>query len=795
MFSLSRLLAGAVMITASATPIAETITLLNGDKKSGQIDGYSGNFARLYHNDHFDLLELTDIETVSIDQDAQGSEFEEQRSRVEILRRLMNVQERVSERHEKTAQEYLESGDFKNLEASFQLIMSDNARFADGTWHIDTYFDGMTRNAIGSGSNQFKNRIQIVDQWLEKHPGSSAAITAKIRLLVAAAWAERGRSISSAVTKEQHSKFKSLLEQAIDLGRGSLQSKQPPHFYFIMVRAGKGYGVDVDELLNWANESGTYYPDYMNTFVELASAMLPKWGGELKNASMNCHHAAEYGGKADADEHYYRCVAAVSGDINDREISYYEFDWPRVKRGFEDFVDRYDETESHIHHMAQLAAHHFQHDDAKSYFERTSGEWNHHAAKVWEKQTTYERYLEWSYSEKEQKVIDAIIAAIKRTKYTVALDLYDQYKGRADQLNKLNLFGESIMHLAADAGAIEILELILDVGGDVNVLDGYGRTPLYYAMFQNEIDAVAVLLARGADPMIEVNGATVVHLAARQGYLEILKQLVNHTPGVLLKKNKRSRIPLHYAIRTAQYETVDYMLKQKEILAFLKKDDSDWPVLVFATYHGRDKLVRDLVTAGAAINVFNKNGESALTVAERLEFPQLVNYLRSLGLSTDTNTSNTQQVTLARQLYKKAMLAKEKWRYDEARELLLRALEEYPEYDAARSALAYQASQLGDDEEAVRQIDYAIQINPEENEYIYWKGRYYHNLGQPEQYRPLFQKYVALVPNSRNAIDLKVNFPHYLDRFYYHKRFLSLSIVAMLIASLVYIRRQRRSQS
>jgi len=61
--------------------------------------------------------------------------------------------------------------------------------------------------------------------------------------------------------------------------------------------------------------------------------------------------------------------------------------------------------------------------------------------------------------------------------------------------------GVQPIHLAAQAGNPEAVRVLVDRGADVNAKDTtHGRTPLIFAVSENRLDAITVLLAKGATP-------------------------------------------------------------------------------------------------------------------------------------------------------------------------------------------------------------------------------------------------------------------------------------------------------
>ncbi|VDO01038.1 unnamed protein product [Rodentolepis nana] len=54
--------------------------------------------------------------------------------------------------------------------------------------------------------------------------------------------------------------------------------------------------------------------------------------------------------------------------------------------------------------------------------------------------------------------------------------------------------GRRLIHIAADYGQSEIIEILIKKGADVNAKDGFGMTPLIAAVYEDHPKCVAVLL-------------------------------------------------------------------------------------------------------------------------------------------------------------------------------------------------------------------------------------------------------------------------------------------------------------
>ena len=75
-----------------------------------------------------------------------------------------------------------------------------------------------------------------------------------------------------------------------------------------------------------------------------------------------------------------------------------------------------------------------------------------------------------------------------------------EYSGLTlDGVNKLSLFGDRPINIAATRGLINEVKVLLDNGADINNRGEHGYTPLHNAVEQSNIATVKFLLEKGAD--------------------------------------------------------------------------------------------------------------------------------------------------------------------------------------------------------------------------------------------------------------------------------------------------------
>jgi ankyrin repeat protein len=102
------------------------------------------------------------------------------------------------------------------------------------------------------------------------------------------------------------------------------------------------------------------------------------------------------------------------------------------------------------------------------------------------------------------------------------------------------------VHLAAQEGHKDVVEVLLNNKSQVDPKAFSGITPLYLAVRENHSDVVALLLAKGADVNAKDHGTgwTSLHYAALRDYKDMAELLLAHGADVNAKDNE-GKTPLH----------------------------------------------------------------------------------------------------------------------------------------------------------------------------------------------------------------------------------------------------------
>jgi ankyrin repeat protein len=106
-----------------------------------------------------------------------------------------------------------------------------------------------------------------------------------------------------------------------------------------------------------------------------------------------------------------------------------------------------------------------------------------------------------------------------------------------------------------------MLEKFLEKDVDVLLLDGYNKMPIHYAAWTWNLDAMQILLYRGAQLQVRTPlGETPLQMAAQRGVPDVVECLLRHGADITAC-NKNRRTVLHYAVMRGGREDLEVLLR------------------------------------------------------------------------------------------------------------------------------------------------------------------------------------------------------------------------------------------
>lgn len=119
---------------------------------------------------------------------------------------------------------------------------------------------------------------------------------------------------------------------------------------------------------------------------------------------------------------------------------------------------------------------------------------------------------------------------------------YNSVKYSNVDVNTKDASGNSGIHLAAAGANVEIIKLLLELGGNINILNKNNETALHIAIYTRDLDFIRFLISYGCDLNAQsFDGRTPLHIASYLGYEDVCRLLMNEKADIaILDKQERS---------------------------------------------------------------------------------------------------------------------------------------------------------------------------------------------------------------------------------------------------------------
>ncbi|MDR1411256.1 MAG: ankyrin repeat domain-containing protein [Spirochaetaceae bacterium] len=229
--------------------------------------------------------------------------------------------------------------------------------------------------------------------------------------------------------------------------------------------------------------------------------------------------------------------------------------------------------------------------------------------------------------------------------------------------NAKNTAGTTALHEAARAGHTDVMKILISRGANANIQDAKGNSVLHIAIPQQvQREAVMLLLASGANPnlrdehgdsplhiVITLNSSTDVMKALLEGGADVsIHNIAGKTPLYLaVEKNRGVYFPLlikyksdifaadNYGVTPFEKALKDKMPALEAMLteeSVLQSDSGGNTALHIAVKENADeKIIRHILDRRALINARNKEGDTSLHLAVRLNYRESGELLLSRG--------------------------------------------------------------------------------------------------------------------------------------------------------------------
>ncbi len=198
-----------------------------------------------------------------------------------------------------------------------------------------------------------------------------------------------------------------------------------------------------------------------------------------------------------------------------------------------------------------------------------------------------------------------------------------------DLVNAIDSDGLTPLHLAAEYGHRQIVELLLQEGADINAKSGFKRTPLHFAASSGHDEIVSLFIEKGAE--LNKNDSfvlTPIFQAAYNGHKNIVEMLLSN--GINLNATEKNSVTLLHAAAISGNPELVEMLLDKGIDRNVRNIFGKTP-LHFAASRGHNAAVKTLIDRGADINIKSLDGRTPLQTAIDCDQKETADLLKVKG--------------------------------------------------------------------------------------------------------------------------------------------------------------------
>lgn len=250
-------------------------------------------------------------------------------------------------------------GDLDSLEHLYEQVKLPGLYTSQGNVLINEFRRGTARAFATPKETGEAFAIQMDSltlSWTQQRPHTPLVHWLRVQSLVTRAWEVRGGGFANTVAPRAWADFRRYLEAAVQhVANTSTVSLQDSSTYVQLLGAGRGLGWDTNQVEQLVAAGRQRNPDDLSLWHQLITSSLPKWGGSAVLVDRLIRRAADQHQER-GDEIYARLYnAAADEDFSHSVFRDTAADWPRIRKGLRDSLQRWSDKARFWNQLAYLA--------------------------------------------------------------------------------------------------------------------------------------------------------------------------------------------------------------------------------------------------------------------------------------------------------------------------------------------------------------------------------------------------------------------------------------------------------
>jgi hypothetical protein len=245
---------------------------------------------------------------------------------------------------------------FDDLERLLADWTDGKERTADGRWKLSWFLDATNAGASQPGDHEAL--LARLHRWRDKYPHSPFPVIAEAYRWRAAAWRARGSGYSSSVTPEGWRLFHERSRKAEQILLASrAYASDNPLWGYVYLETSPGLGWTIEQQLAFFRKQMDQEPSYYPSYFAMMEYLHPRWGGDWKLIETLVEYAEAKTRATDGASLYARIYwyLAQREGVDFDIFEHGRVDWPRMKKGFEDILERFPHSAWDMNSFAAFA--------------------------------------------------------------------------------------------------------------------------------------------------------------------------------------------------------------------------------------------------------------------------------------------------------------------------------------------------------------------------------------------------------------------------------------------------------
>lgn len=246
---------------------------------------------------------------------------------------------------------------FWNSEGFLRQVANDwntpTCMFDDGRLRLTAVPFGLSQAFTDDDKSKSLARLEYLRR---KYPKEAIVALAEATFWYHYGWDARGSGYASSVSDEGWKLMKERLEKAESILLDTKPySSRLPLWYASMISVQTGLGRPEDDRDKVFLEGVKRYPTYYPIYFDMLDYLSPKWGGTWRTVDNLVNWSVEHTKAEEGNSMYARLYWVVSGDPQVNLFKDTFASWPKMKRGFEDLMERHPKSKWNLNNFAKFA--------------------------------------------------------------------------------------------------------------------------------------------------------------------------------------------------------------------------------------------------------------------------------------------------------------------------------------------------------------------------------------------------------------------------------------------------------